>query len=123
MCANLFDSLPAAGSEEQFVQLLERPGVAVERIVSTGQSSPPGFWYDQPRGEWVLLLAGEARLRFEDEPVARELKPGDYVDIAPHRRHRVEWTRPDAPGGGELSRARAAGTPGAAPGSSGTPHA
>jgi cupin 2 domain-containing protein len=97
MSANLFDGLPTALPEEQFVALLERPGVTIERIVSTGQSSPPGFWYDQPRGEWVVVLAGEARLRFEDEPLARELKPGDYVDIAPHRRHRVEWTRPDVP--------------------------
>lgn len=96
MNANLFDDLPTAAHEEQFVELLARPGVTIARIVSTGQSSPAGFWYDQPRGEWVVVLAGEARLRFEDEPVARELKPGDYVDIAPHRRHRVEWTRPDS---------------------------
>ncbi len=26
----------------------------VERIVSIAQSSPEGFWYDQPEDEWVL---------------------------------------------------------------------
>lgn len=89
---NLFAGLPAAGDAEQFAQLLSRPGLRIERIVSTGQASPPGFWYDQPQGEWVLVLAGEARLAFEDELAPRQLKPGDFADIAPHRRHRVEST-------------------------------
>lgn len=94
MIDNLFAGLPAADArDEQFIQLLAAPGLAVERIVSTGQASPPGFWYDQAEGEWVALLAGEARLRFEDEAEARHLRAGDFVHIAPHRRHRVEWTR------------------------------
>jgi len=42
----------------------------------------------------VLLLAGAARLRFADEAAPRSLKAGDFVDIAAHRRHRVEWTDP-----------------------------
>ena len=94
---NLFAELPAASmADEQFRELFSRPGLRIERIVSTGQSSPAAFWYDQPEGEWVLLLQGEARLRFEDEPDARHLRPGDFVDIAPHRRHRVDWTPENA---------------------------
>lgn len=89
---NLYDELLPDTGVEQFVELLSRPGLRIERIVSTGQASPPGFWYDQPQGEWVLLLQGEARLAFEDEPASRLLKPGDFVDIVPHRRHRVEST-------------------------------
>ncbi|MBE0619093.1 MAG: cupin [Burkholderiales bacterium] len=89
---NLFADLPADCAAEQFVELLSRPGLRIERIVSTGQASPPGFWYDQAQAEWVLLLQGEARLAFEDEAAPRLLKAGDYVDIAPHRRHRVEST-------------------------------
>jgi cupin 2 domain-containing protein len=85
------DAPPDSGAE-QFVELLSRPGLRIERIVSTGQASPPGFWYDQPQGEWVLVLEGEARLAFEDEPAPRLLKTGDFVDIAPRRRHRVEST-------------------------------
>ena len=94
---NLFDALPAPGSAEQFTALMRRPGAHIERIVSTGQSSPPGFWYDQPQAEWVLLVAGAAQVRFEDEAAPRELRPGDYLDIAPHRRHRVEWTQASPP--------------------------
>jgi cupin 2 domain-containing protein len=93
---NLFD-LPKRSHQEQLIDLLKRPSVRIERIVSTGQASPPGFWYDQAQGEWVAVLAGEARLRFEDEPAARTLRAGDFVDIAAHRRHRVEWTHPSEP--------------------------
>ena len=77
--------------------LLSRPGMRIERIVSLGEASPPGFWYDQHEGEWVVLLSGAARLRFEDESEARLLTPGDCLDIAPHRRHRVDWTDPATP--------------------------
>ena len=96
--ANLFDEMPAAlAAAEQFTDLLKRPGLRIERIVSTGQASPPDFWYDQAEGEWVLLLQGEAQLRFADEADARHLKAGDFIDIAPHRRHRVDWTLPEQP--------------------------
>lgn len=97
MIANLLEHLPAAAGSEEFTELLARPGLRIERIVSAGQASPPGFWYDQPEGEWVALLAGAAWLRFEDEPAPRRLAPGDFVDIAPRRRHRVEWTDPARP--------------------------
>ena len=97
MLLNLFDDLPKAADQEILVDLLKRPGVRIERIVSTGQSSPPGFWYDQAQGEWVAVLTGEAGLRFEDEAAARTLRAGDFVEIPAHRRHRVEWTRPGEP--------------------------
>ena len=93
---NLLTGLPCPpAAEEAFAELMRHPGVRIERIVSTGQCSPPDFWYDQPEGEWVVVLRGAARLRFADEAEARRLGPGDFVDIAPHRRHRIEWTTPD----------------------------
>ena len=97
MTGNLFAEIVSAAPDEQFDELLSRPALSIERIVSTGQASPPGFWYDQPRAEWVVVLSGRARLRFADEPTPRELGPGDFVDIAAHRRHRVEWTDPSQP--------------------------
>ena len=93
MSANLFDGLPPAPQpEELFETLCARPGVRIERIVSTGQSSPPGFWYDQPDDEWVALLSGAATLRFADEDAPRILRPGDWIFIPAHRRHRVDQT-------------------------------
>lgn len=88
---NLYTPPPTADSE-LFAELLRRPGLRIERIVSTGQCSPPDFWYDQAEGEWVAVLQGEARLRFADEAAAHHLRAGDFIDIAAHRRHRVEWT-------------------------------
>jgi cupin 2 domain-containing protein len=97
MIDNLYSQLPDHPGAEEFMELLNRPGVRIERIVSTGQASPPGFWYEQPEGEWVLLLSGAALLRFSDESAPRSLKPGDFLDIARNRRHRVEWTDPRQP--------------------------
>lgn len=98
MIDNLFANLPPLGSaEEAFTTLLAEPGLIVKRIVSTGQSSPEGFWYEQPEAEWVLLISGEALLRFEDEAEVRKLHPGAFIDIAAGRRHRVELTAPDTP--------------------------
>ena len=64
--------------------------------MSAGQATPPGEWYDQDTHEWVALLSGGAGLRFEDEAEPRVLSPGDYLLIPAHRRHRVEWTDPEA---------------------------
>ncbi|GJD53077.1 hypothetical protein OPKNFCMD_5848 [Methylobacterium crusticola] len=96
--ANLFADLPPLGRPDEEVRdLLAGRAVRIERIVSTGQASPPGFWYDQPWDEWVVLLAGAARLRVAGETEARLLGPGDHLLIPAHARHRVEWTDPETP--------------------------
>jgi len=92
---NLFDRIPAQLPEEITQTLLSASGIRIERIVSRGHASPDGFWYDQPEHEWVLLLAGEAGLELEGEPV-RSLKPGDFLLLDAHRKHRVVWTKADA---------------------------
>jgi cupin 2 domain-containing protein len=94
---NLLSPLPDARAAEAVDALLSRPEIRIERIVSFGQASAPGFWYDQAEGEWVMLLAGAAGLRFADEPEPRLLVPGDWLDVAPHRRHRIDWTDPATP--------------------------
>jgi len=107
---NLLTGIDPSAPDEAFAALLTLPGVKIERIVSTGQSSPPGFWYDQGWAEWVLVVSGSAGVQFEDEPEPRRLGVGDYLYIASNRRHRVTWTAPDLPtvwlavhvGGGEL---------------------
>lgn len=88
---HLFSDATAPGGRERFDELLARPGVRIERIVSAGQSTPPGEWYDQDGDEWVALLAGRATLGFEDGG-ALELAPGDWVLIPARLRHRVEAT-------------------------------
>lgn len=92
---NLFEEFPDLLTEEQIDGLLETSAFRVERIVSRGQASPPGFWYDQEEQEWVLLLRGSAGLRFSGKDDVTVLKPGDSLLIPAHVRHRVEWTAPD----------------------------
>ena len=94
---NLFANVATNLSEEEIMILAELPGARIERIVSTGKASPPGFWYDQDRPEWVVLLAGSAGLLIEGEDAPRVLRPGGYVEIPQHVRHRVEWTDADPP--------------------------
>ena len=94
--ANLFAEIPEELPEELVQTLLGSSSVRIERIVSLGHTTPEGFWYDQEADEWVLVLEGAARLRFEgEEPI--DLQPGAFVHIPAHRRHRVEWTDPGRP--------------------------
>jgi cupin 2 domain-containing protein len=93
---NLLRDLPPGSAGEVTERLAGGDAVRIERIVSHGEVSPEGFWYDQDEAEFVLVLSGAARLRFADGEVIA-LGPGDWVDIAPHRRHRADWTDPDRP--------------------------
>jgi cupin 2 domain-containing protein len=93
---NIFSDIERQADEEQIDALLDRPGVRIERIVSHGQSSPPDFWYDQDRDEWVVLLRGGAGLAIWGEG-ERRLGPGDHVFLPARLRHRVTWTAPDEP--------------------------
>ena len=90
---NLFENIPPELPEELIEALLDQPGgPRIERIVSRGHASPAGFWYEQERAEFVVLLSGTASLRFADETEPRQLKPGDWLEIPAGRRHRVEAT-------------------------------
>jgi cupin 2 domain-containing protein len=94
---NILADIPRRLATEQFIELLSAPGLRIERIVSIGHSSPPGHFDDQDWAEWVLVLQGAAKVLFEGEVEPRLLRPGDYLHIAAHARHRVEWTSPDEP--------------------------
>ena len=89
---NLFDIGAIDQAQEQFDTLVEASNLKIERIVSNGQTSPPGFWYDQAAAEWVVVLAGSAALRFEGEADVRTLRAGDHVLIPARKKHRIEWT-------------------------------
>jgi cupin 2 domain-containing protein len=93
---NLFDDLPGRADAELFTDLLSREGVRIERIVSTGQSTPADKPYHQEHDEWILLVTGSAGLWIEGEG-ERDLRPGDHVLIPAHRPHRVTWTSKGEP--------------------------
>lgn len=91
---NLLANLPSALSGEVFETITASETVCIERIVSNGQTTPNGTWYDQKRSEWVLVVSGSAELLFKDAQEARRLTAGDYILIPAGCRHRVTWSDP-----------------------------
>ena len=89
---NLFYGLSGKSAAEEVETLVRSPAVRIERIVSTGQASQPGFWYDEDWDEWVVVLSGAAGLLVAGEDGPRTLRAGDHVHLPAHCRHRVEWT-------------------------------
>jgi cupin 2 domain-containing protein len=92
---NLFTNIPDHLTEELIETLATADDIRVERIVSRGHASPPGFWYDQESNEFVILLKGNAGLAFEGCSELLEMKAGDYINIPAHLKHRVAWTDAD----------------------------
>ncbi len=81
--------------EEFFETLLHMKDVRVERIISQGQCSPRGFWYDQEQDEWIVLLQGSAEITTKDEQGKEtlwRLEAGDHMLLKAHCKHRVEKT-------------------------------
>ncbi|TVZ41192.1 cupin 2 domain-containing protein [Alteromonadaceae bacterium 2753L.S.0a.02] len=90
----LFGEIPDNLPHEQFQEIIAAKAVRIERILSRGHSSPATGWYDQAEHEWVILLQGAARLGFCTGETL-DLKPGDYVNIPAHCKHKVTWTDPE----------------------------
>lgn len=93
---NLFSLPDPLPSEEQFDDLIPDLGVKIERIISTGQTTPQGQWYNQDRDEWVVLLQGQATITYENGNTA-SLTSGDHLFIPAHQKHRVAYTSTDPP--------------------------
>lgn len=93
---NIFELPTQLPSQELFEALLDNDKILIERIVSTGQVTPPGKWYDQERDEWLVVLQGEGELSYEDGSRIK-LTVGDYLYIQAHQKHRVEYTSTEPP--------------------------
>ncbi len=92
---NIYSAVPVNLEQEVFERLAGNAHVTIERIFSKGQQSPPSGWYDQEKNEWVIVLKGKAVLVFENQESVY-LNEGDYINIPPHKKHRVKWTDPDS---------------------------
>lgn len=89
---SLLKDIPEKLPEELIDTLCSDQNVVIERIVSRGQASPEGFWYDQEKNEFVLVIKGSAGIKIEDRDDIVVMKAGDYIEIGAHVKHRVEWT-------------------------------
>jgi cupin 2 domain-containing protein len=91
---SIFFSIPDRVPDEMFEDIVHSDAVRIERIISEAHATPEGYWYDQEKSEWVMVLKGSAGLLFEGSDAIIVMGPGDYVDIPAHKKHRVEWTDP-----------------------------
>ncbi len=93
---NIFKLPSSLPEQELFETLVCADNILIERIISTGQTTPTGEWYDQEQDEWVILLQGEASLAYADG-LQIKLTAGDYLLIPAHQKHRVEYTSSKPP--------------------------
>ncbi len=94
-CGDLSTGVPEMLPDELFTTIIDDGRTRIERIVSRGHTSPPGFWYCQDEDEFVLLLSGSARLEVEGRGEIT-LAAGQWLDLPRGLRHRVSYTAPDA---------------------------
>ena len=93
---NIYELSQEVYQLEKIEQIVSGKNIQIERIVSTGQTTPSGQWYNQELDEWVILLQGEAELSYADDTRIK-LKAGDYLPIPAHTKHRVEYTSIEPP--------------------------
>jgi cupin 2 domain-containing protein len=91
---NIFNDIPLELNCELLTSIYRAKNLRIERIVSLGHCSPRDFWYDQDEDEWIIVLEGDASIQFANQPELVQLKPGSYLHIAAHVKHRVSHTNP-----------------------------
>ncbi len=92
MLNNIFKNLPANTKEEIFEDLLNHNNIKIERIISSGQTTPEESPYIQDQAEWVIVLKGKADVIFCDSGKEHNLTEGDYLFIPAKCSHRVTYT-------------------------------
>ena len=69
MTKNVFTVPERLDNGEVCTPLAAATGFRVERIVSWGEVTPEGAWYDQDHDEWVIVVQGEGAV--EDDKGTR----------------------------------------------------
>ena len=92
---NVFEAIKVNKKEEEFIDILKKPNIRIERIVSNGQKSKKDFWYEQKENEFIIILEGNAILELEDKEIV--LNKGDFYNIDSMIKHRVKYTSQEEP--------------------------
>jgi cupin 2 domain-containing protein len=93
---NIFQLPNYLPQRELSEMLVDSNQIFIKRIISTGQVTAPGEWYDQEQHEWLIVLQGSGELSYEDGSRIK-LTKGDYLLIPAHQKHRVEYTSTEPP--------------------------
>jgi cupin 2 domain-containing protein len=93
---NIFTVKYKLPKEEIFETILTNKNIKIEKIISYGQITEKGKWYDQDEDEWVILLKGKAILKLKGENKLINMIAGDFISIKAHVKNRVEYTSDDA---------------------------
>jgi len=76
---------------EEFQDLLSNKKIKIERIISSGQTTPKDIWLSGKTDEWVILLKGKAGISLRSGEKIN-LEEGDYIFIKSGTEHRVTYT-------------------------------
>ncbi|MBE2983985.1 cupin domain-containing protein [Campylobacter sp. RM9344] len=85
---NIFKNLNFSSKFEIVDEFFKNEKIRVERILSSGQTTK---WQDNDEDEWVCLLDGEAKIRYENGDKI-SLNRGDTLFIKAHTKHQVSYT-------------------------------
>lgn len=85
------DEIPKESKDEIFETLLTNKSIKIERIVSYGQTTKEDYWYDQKEDELVVVLKGDAKIKYKSGKIF-ELKSGSSLYIKAHTKHQVVYT-------------------------------
>lgn len=90
--SSIFNEVEILRGEEFFETLHSGRNIKIERIISLDHSTPDNEIYDQGWDEWVMVVTGNAIIRFLEPEVDIELQDGDFVFIPAQKKHRVIFT-------------------------------
>ena len=87
----LLENIPNSSKNEIFETITANDKIKIERIISYGQTTQEDFWYDQSEDEFVVILKGNAKIKYDNNKIF-ELKEGDSLYIPSKQRHKVIYT-------------------------------
>lgn len=90
-CFEFLKDIPESSKDEIFETIIQNRNIRIERIISYGQVTDKSYWYDQDEDEFVIVLEGEAKIKY-DEGKIFDLKKGNSLYIPANQKHQVIYT-------------------------------
>jgi len=91
---NIFSDGNVVNPESEFFDVIcegKNTDFLLERIISIGNITPEGKWYEQNNDEWVVVMKGEGVIEFFDGEIIK-LSEGDSIMIKAGDKHKVIYT-------------------------------